>query len=254
MRHTGSNTINISLPTSWAQLDDKMRLWILRVMFYNEYSEVEIKTRALVKFTGMRILEKSKAGWSFSVPVSFLRRKSGWLKTWEINFHIKLLDFLTDTPKQVVNVAKIRKFKAVNAELHDVSFETYIKCENLYQGYIATHKFSYLHKMAALLYKDKKGKGAKLRHSELAVIFYWWYSLKCVYALRFPYFFRRVDSSGATEKHPDMVAIMNAQIRTLTGGDITKEALVFQFDAYRALTELNEKAREAKELNDKMKK
>lgn len=39
----------------------------------------------------------------------------------------------------------------------------------------------------------------------------------------------------------------NAQIRALTGGDITKEAAIRQMDTHRALTELDAKAREAEE-------
>jgi uncharacterized protein YbjQ (UPF0145 family) len=44
---------------------------------------------------------------------------------------------------------------------------------------------------------------------------------------------------------------MNAEIRALTGGDITKEQAVLEMDCWRALTELNEKAREAQEFKKK---
>ena len=44
---------------------------------------------------------------------------------------------------------------------------------------------------------------------------------------------------------------MNAEIRALTGGDITKENQVLSMDCWRALTELNEKARETQEYNEK---
>ena len=51
-----------------------------------------------------------------------------------------------------------------------------------------------------------------------------------------------------------MTEAMNAQIRALTGGDITKEKQIEKSDVWRALTELDAKAREAEELNDKLKK
>lgn len=41
---------------------------------------------------------------------------------------------------------------------------------------------------------------------------------------------------------------MNAQIRALTAGDITKEARVLEMDCWRALTELDAKAKEAEEM------
>ena len=46
---------------------------------------------------------------------------------------------------------------------------------------------------------------------------------------------------------------MNAQIRALTGGDITKEAAILQMDCWRALTELDAKAREAEEIRNQLK-
>ena len=49
----------------------------------------------------------------------------------------------------------------------------------------------------------------------------------------------------------NMLELVNAEIRALTGGDITKEREVLQMDCWRALTELNEKAREAQELQQR---
>jgi uncharacterized protein YbjQ (UPF0145 family) len=46
---------------------------------------------------------------------------------------------------------------------------------------------------------------------------------------------------------------MNAQIRALTGGDITKDEAVLSMDTWRALTELDTKAKEVEDdkRNDK---
>jgi hypothetical protein len=41
---------------------------------------------------------------------------------------------------------------------------------------------------------------------------------------------------------------MNTQIRALTGGDITKESLVLSMDCWRALVELEAKAKDYDEL------
>ena len=46
----------------------------------------------------------------------------------------------------------------------------------------------------------------------------------------------------------------NAQIRALTGGDITKENQIMNMDTHRALTELDAKAREAEEYRKMAKK
>ena len=41
---------------------------------------------------------------------------------------------------------------------------------------------------------------------------------------------------------------MNAQIHALTGGDITKEEAVLSMDTWRALTELDAKAKEVEDI------
>lgn len=46
----------------------------------------------------------------------------------------------------------------------------------------------------------------------------------------------------------------NAQIRAFTGGDITKEATIMKMDTWRALTELDAKAKEAEEYRKAIKK
>ena len=46
---------------------------------------------------------------------------------------------------------------------------------------------------------------------------------------------------------------MNTQIRALTGGDITKERDVLSMDCWRALTELDAKAKDYEELSRKAK-
>ena len=45
---------------------------------------------------------------------------------------------------------------------------------------------------------------------------------------------------------------MNAQIRALTKGDVTKEAEILALDTWRALTELNAQAKEYKQLNSQL--
>ena len=69
----------------------------------------------------------------------------------------------------------------------------------------------------------------------------------------FPHFFRKRESADGeppTEVH--FIDLYNAQMRALTGGDVTKEKTVLALDCWRALTELEAKAREAEELERKI--
>lgn len=49
-----------------------------------------------------------------------------------------------------------------------------------------------------------------------------------------------------------MAEVMNNEIRALTGGDISKEDMVLSTDCWRALTELDYKAKEAEDFNKEM--
>ena len=59
---------------------------------------------------------------------------------------------------------------------------------------------------------------------------------------------------GAPNMGAMLQEAMDAQIRALTKGDITKEAEILALDTWRALTELNAQAREYKQLQAQMKK
>jgi hypothetical protein len=91
-------------------------------------------------------------------------------------------------------------------------------------------------------------------------IFYWFASLKDYLARSFPNFLqpagRSTDSNllgGTPNIGRRLQESMNAQIRALTKGDITKESTVLKMDTWRALTELDALAREYDEFNRKYK-
>ena len=60
--------------------------------------------------------------------------------------------------------------------------------------------------------------------------------------------------SGQQDIYSQLRESTNAMIRALTGGDITKEAAIMKMDTWRALTELDAKAREVEELRKATKK
>ena len=108
--------------------------------------------------------------------------------------------------------------------------------------------------MATHLYGSRR---IRLRKAERTSIFYWFASLKNLLSRTFPHFLQAAtaDSSANMLGTPDigrrLQESMNAQIRALTKGDITKENEILSFDTWRALTELDAQAREYEELNKK---
>ena len=86
-------------------------------------------------------------------------------------------------------------------------------------------------------------------------IFYWFAALKETLSKKYSDFFQPLaggDDGNLLGSSTSVEDAMNAQIRALTKGDITKEAEVLALDTHRALTELNAQAREYKELNAKL--
>lgn len=248
-----SRTMNLYLPNNWKRLSDKNKLWIFSMLQKEKHSELEIKMLFLLRCTGIQVIEQNSYGWLCSCAENIFRNKYFYLKSWQVHHILKEFQFIFESPKEVVNIKQFGKLEAVNSELHGVPFSTYLVCENLYQSYILSKNSECLRLIATYLYtkKGKKPRKSAFSEPQLFAVFFWWYSLKNVFAMRFKHFFQSTGSDG---KAPDMTAIMNAEIRALTGGDVTKEQTVFDFDTYRALTELNEKAREARELEQKMKK
>lgn len=139
-------------------------------------------------------------------------------------------------------------------------FEQYIIVDNLYQGYLQTQDDTLLDEIASVVYPGIK---TPLAPDERIAIFYWVASLKSSLASRYSDFFsgnpetedgNLLANSQSPISRSRIEDAMNAQIRALTKGDVTKEAEVLALDTHRALTELNAQAREYKQLNSQLNK
>lgn len=242
------NVLNFSLPDSW----EKLEQWQLKYICYAmaNFDEVKAKTYIFIRFLRIRVLQKKEDGWVCSIKLD--KKIYFFLENWQIQSFIKILDFIGTPGIYPVCLKRIGKLQAVDILLRNVLFKDYLSIENLYQGYLQTNQQDLLMKIAGLLYVDKTGKhpqGISFSEAELLSVFVWYAAVKNRYATVFPYFFRK--SSDENGDSGNMMDIMNAQIRALTSGDITKEKEVLNMDCWRALTELNEKARETIEFKKK---
>lgn len=242
------NVLDFSLPDAWVKLSQEQLKYVCYVMV--NFQGITAKTYIFIRLLGIQVISKVKNGWVCSVKLN--RNKIRFfLENWQIGSFLHVLDFIDTPSSSPVCIAQIGKYHAVDILLHGIPFRTYISLENLYQGYLQTNDSNLLKKMAQIFYVDKKGRHPELSlfsESELLSVFLWFASLKNHFAICFPYFFK---SSGGEGEVPDMISVMNAEIRALTGGDITKENQVLNMDCWRALTELNEKARETQEFKEK---
>ena len=245
----GDRLINFHLPDAWHKLEQ----WQLRYVCYimTRFDSVTAKTYIFVRLLGITVLRRQEDGWVCSV-------RNGWKKvrffvhSWQVQSFLHMLDFIERPGDMPFCLWRIGRFRSVDARLHDVPFKEYVSIENYYQGFLLTRNNSLLRSMAILLYVDRKGRHPRWfnpSEEELLSVFLWIASVKNHFTKCFPYLFRPPEQLEGEAFN--MLELVNAEIRALTGGDITKEREVLQMDCWRALTELNEKAREAQELQQR---
>ncbi len=243
-------SINFIVPQGWHELSDKQLRYVYQLLAQNFTSD-EVKTLCLLHWTGTKVIGKQNNN-------GYLLRKG------KILFEITPLtlaellpnlDWLGSLPTSPTRPVKLKHRLGIAADFDEVPFEQYIIVDNLYQGYLQTQDDTLLDEIASVVYPGIK---TPLAADERIAIFYWVASLKSSLASRYPDFFQPADTvaTGNLLGSPSLSveAAMNAQIRALTKGDVTKEAEVLALDTHRALTELNAQAREYKQLNSQLNK
>lgn len=232
--------LKISTPKSWQELEPAQLKYILTLQAQGLPSGT-IQVSAFLHFAGLKI---------YKTEGECLRLRAGMkvyrVKASDIAMAAMALDFITDPPTMPQLLPELGGKQAKDEELHGVPFAHYLQIENYMQQYLRTKDATLLTPVLALLYEDnlqEEDIDATARY----MVLHWYNGLKPFLAQTFSDLFRPV--AGEEGEEPDLREIMIAQIRALTGGDVTKEEQVLNVDTWTALAELNAKAREAKEVN-----
>lgn len=244
-----ANRIDFVVPQSWHELTDKQLRYVYRLIS-SACTPQEMQLLCLLRWSGTKIVGRrttASGGW-------MLRRGRVMFEASALALAecLEAMEWLAAIPLRPVRPQRLHRRQALAADFTGVRFELFLAVENLYQGYLATENEALLDQLAAILYPGLKGA---LADWERVAVFYWVASLKECFARRFSDFFQPASEGGnllGGSTSPDVEAAMNAQIRALTKGDVTKEAEILALDTYRALTELNAQAREYRELNTKL--
>ena len=222
--------VKVNVPLSWQALTAAQMEYVCRIMSSGQWATEEVKTVFFIRLARLQ-----------RYPLARLRPM-------DIAQHLPLLDWLERGPEGIIMLPKVSGRAAEWAgDLHGCPFRTYLSMENYYQGYLLSQNVEALEALGSLLYPRCR----RLLAQERYWLLLWMVGLKAEYARRFPDLFRPSAEGG---EPPNMLEVMNAEIRALTGGDITKQGAVLQADTLDALTELDAKAREAREMEERMKK
>ena len=238
---------DLSLPKSWADLSDPQLLFFFRQLATDK-PMAEIQTLCLCQWANVLVRCRLYG----SVYLVQHGKQQATLTLHQFVCAITALDFLKSFPPYPIRIRTIGKARAIEADFQGVPFSTFISADNYYQGFLHTKNDALLKDLATLLYP--KVKKSQLTTPLLLNAFYWFSSLKHYFARLFPHFLQPMSSSSedllgyAPPIGEVLRTAMNAQIRALTGGDITKEEAVLSMDTWRALTELDAKAKEVEDI------
>ena len=246
--------MNIVLPENWRGLTDRQQLDFFALLS-KDHSFEEILTLCLLRWGNIRILRRLPSG-DYLVKQRAKPKTQAVLSLRQIHNATNTLAFLKSFPPFPTRITQIGKTRAITADFQGVPFSTFISVDNYYQGFLQTQDYDLLRQAAMLLYPNVKQETLTTAHC--LMVFYWVTSLKQYLAQLFPHFLQSVPrdldnllGTSATAFGDTLRAAVNAQIRALTGGDITKENSVLEMDTWRALTELDAKAKECEDLKRK---
>ena len=248
---TGSERIRVNLivPRSWEELSQEQLKYYFFVLTMCR-SAAEVKTYCLCRWSGLEVLYPYGEGF-----MCRHEQREFVLQPQQVAAAIQSLDWTDTLPTSPVRLERIGKYRALPADFQEVPFETFIICDNLYQGYLSAKDDQLLDDLARVLYQSAK---VRPDAAERIGVFYWFASLKEMFARQFKHFFQPLSAQSdgnmfnqGRSQYEIIYHAVNAQIRALTKGDVTKEKEVLAIDTWRALTELDALAKEYEEFNRK---
>ena len=242
--------LDLKAPQSWRELTQD-QLWYVFFLLSHFHTVEEVKTYMFLRFTGIQVVRHLPDGaYCYIRNDGKGKRHFFEIKAWQIQSLIHQFDYIDTYESMGVRLERIQGFHAVDVILKDVPFMDYLSMEQYYQMFMSSQDRQYINKLAGLLYRDEEGNAAVMNvdETEQTAVFFWFSYIKSFFGKMFPHFFR---PANAYSENISFLQIANAQLRALTDGDVTKEKLVEQIPCLRALTELNEKAREAEEFRKK---
>ena len=237
-------------PQAWRELSQDQLRYVFGLL--GTFSDLtQIKTFMFMRFCGIHVQKWTSKGVFCFMRGRFGRRQFFDISANQVQSLIHQFDFIDSFDNLNVRLDCIQGYRAVDVNLHGVSFMDYLSAETAFQIYLSAKKPETLDALARILYRKRNGdapKRLKLDVAERTGVFAWYCYVKAEFARQFPSFFR---PAGGEPTKWDLLKMANVQLRALTQGDVTKEEMIKNMDCWRALTELNEKAREAAEFEAK---
>lgn len=245
-----ADAISFHFPLSWKEMSQEALRMVLDVMAAAPDRQCA-RVKCLLKYNHVHVIRRWDKGWLCFCWMTWRKKMFFVLKPWQLQWMTEQLEWMDDFSSMQNRLEHAAGGTAVDMVLHGVPFGDYLQMEKWYQLYLHTKNDAFIEKIGHCLYlKNEQPTTQGFTDGERFGVLLWWVYVKEVFARAFPKFFRRADGELKEDDFREsIVQQMNIQIRALTEGDVTKESLILDsIDCWRALTELNEKAREAQEV------
>lgn len=236
------------LPKSWGELTQQQLRKAIRIMsMFDGMPFSTICMQAMMYFLDVEVDRRTDAG--------FLCKERPTGKVFILDPGLlpsmaEEMAWMEHPEEMTLRIEQWDGHKAVDFELQELPFGEYLVTENYYQAFLMTHDGKHLNAMARILYRVPEDAAPKEDEEVMLGVFLWMTAVKRLLAERFPNYLR--PASGTDTSAGSMQDATLAQIRLLTGGDVTKNDYVLKkTDTWTALAELDAKAREAEEIRRK---
>lgn len=240
-----SEPLNVSVPRSWGELTVTQFKAVCN-MFADVIYADSFDAILFLYLSGINYVGKNEQG-------KVLVRHEGILYVVnEYAFaaapdHIKWVHEVAQL-KDLEKLVKAVHKSAIDLRMESLSLAQFLSADSVYSGYVATHKPDLADRLVRFLYP--KIRKIKPWYRPAAVI--WFSALKNYLMHRFPDLYAEPDRSdifSSVNASPSAVREqIDAMVRALTKGDVTMEERVLAVPVYRALSELNQLAKEYKDL------
>lgn len=242
--------VEFTLPTKWGDLTQEQLRIVLTL--YATFGDVEdgleqVKIAAWANFCRVGIVRTMDNGHLCVL----LDSGDHFLMDDEVMPSIlRNLEFLGHPEEMDIRLETFGTFHARKMWLDDITFEQYLILENWYQTYLVTRDDAMLRNMATILYGMEQAQTERIKKDVLLGVFLWYGAVKHRFAQTYPHFLKPAQGAGQVCRESLREAI-DAQLRLLTKGDVTKIEGVLKTKLPFALAELEALAREAEEMKRK---
>lgn len=134
-KRSSSISINFFVPQGWHELSDKQLRYVYQLLA-NEFATDEVKTLCLLQWSGTKVIGRQDSG-AYLLKKGKILFEVTPLTLAELLPH---LEWLGSIPTVPVRISKINRQHALPADFSEVPFETFIICDNYFQGYLQTQQ------------------------------------------------------------------------------------------------------------------